>query len=109
MQDIPRETLLAFPELYKSGPKNRFFTRHAFMGWWLVAVFHSAVIFMGVVFCLDRSVIHGNGQVRPLCVCVCVVEQATHVHLSQYFEQPQTTTNNNNHNNPTVVCNRSLP
>lgn len=47
-QDLRAETLLAMPELYTYGQKNRAFNFRKYVGWMIVAVLEAVFIFFGI-------------------------------------------------------------
>ena len=63
---MPRRRLLAHPELYRTGPANRFFNLRVFMGWMMSALYHSLVYYFGVQAVLSHGVFAENGQTAGL-------------------------------------------
>lgn len=47
-QDLHAETLIAMPELYTFGQKNKAFNFHKYLGWTIMAVVEAVLVFFGI-------------------------------------------------------------
>ena len=65
-QCIERDVLNAFPRLYASGIRKRFFSTRVFGGWIAAAVYHSLVFFFVTSGAIEHGIFSADGTVAGL-------------------------------------------
>lgn len=75
-QDLRAETLLAVPELYTYGQKNKAFNFGKYIGWTIVAVVEAVLVYYGIWGIFSHSLSRGDNTLYAmgdLAFTVCVV------------------------------------
>ena len=81
-QCLTRDRLETLPQLYRSGPANRFFNLRSFAGWLASAVYHSLVFYYVGEACVGSGGVFANGQsaglyFNGLVIMSCIVVTVT--------------------------------